>query len=250
MRRVLATNPRSGTHYLKALISSALGGPPVENHWTAPEELLAAVSSLPDNRLLYGHLSFSKHADVLDPERFPDLRMIVLTRHPIDRLISQLAWERVLTGDRNLPDPARTPQQLARELLLGLWDGKPWPNGLVVENYANWHNFLLRDLVTDWLERRNCLLVKFEELTSKPCEILTMCLNFLAVSISPEEVKKTTQAITFERLSGGRKPGQMDLASHYRRGVPGEWTSLFSLGEIDVLRSKYSIEFEKTGYVL
>jgi hypothetical protein len=246
MIAVLTNNPRSGTHYLKNLISAALGIRPLERDLSAPGELRAAISAAQGSELIYGHFRFSQHAAILDDGLIPDLRVVVLTRHPFDRLISQLAYETVLNG--RLPDPNHLPQQLARDLLLGHWDGRPWKDGMVVNDYPAWHNFLYRDLVTDWLDNRNCHLVKFEDLISNPAKVLSACVNFLGFDRPHDTILQITRKINFSTLSGGRKPGQLDPKSHYRKGVPGEWRDIFSPSDIWILKEKYSELFARCGY--
>ena len=248
MRRILTTIPRSGTHYLKSLISAALGTAPLEKDLSEPCDLLAAASSVPTNQLIYGHFSFSRHGELLSERTFPGLRMLVLTRHPFDRLISQLAFEKALGGA--LPDPNKTPQELARELLLGQWDGKPWANGTVVNDFAAWHNFLLRDLVTDWLEHRSCHLVKLENVVADPLGVLPACLEFFHIALPSSEVIEIVERINFQSLSGGRVPGQIDPASHYRAGVPGEWRHVFTNADVELLKPKFELELKGSGYSL
>lgn len=247
---VLTTIPRSGTHYLKSLISAALGIPPLEKDFErSPEGLRAALSALPGSQLIYGHFRFSLHGGVLDEKLVPGLRMVILTRHPLDRLISQVAFQKA--SGQQLPDPEHSPQRIVRDEMLGKWDGNELrSDGTVVEDCAAWENFLLRDFVTDWLDNRNCHLVKFEDLISTPIEVLIECLAFFRVTLPREEIVKITEAINFTTLSGGRSPGQVDPTSHYRRGIAGEWREVFSAADIDVLRRKCADVFRKSGYDL
>jgi hypothetical protein len=242
---------------LKSLISAALGKPALEL-WSppAPAELQAAMlrvamSLARNDQLICGHFCFSRDGRVLDERSVPGLRLLVLTRHPFDRFISQLAAEKAMGGNYgDYPYPNIPPQQLARELLLGQWDGKPLPNGQVTHDFAAGHNFHLRDLVTEWLIHRNCLLVKFEDLVSRPVDILVDCLSFIGVALPRAEILKITETINFMTLSGGRSPGQLDATSHYRKGTVGEWRQLFSAGDIEILRQKYGDEFTQIGYSL
>ncbi len=245
---VLITNPRSGTHYLKALLAAALGTPPVERSYATAQELRAALSAVSDRQVVYGHFRYSEFSWVLDPERLPDLRLFVLTRHPFDRLISQLAITRARGG--RLPDRTRTPQQLAREILLGEWDGLPWADGYVVPDYPALHNFYQRELVTNWLVHRPCHLVKFEDLVADSKRTLGECLGFLGVRISQAELGAITARVTFSSLSGGRRPGETDPMSHYRSGTPGEWRGAFSRQDIERLRPRYASAFHELGYEL
>lgn len=248
MRRVLTTNPRSGTHYLKTLISAVLGADPVEKRYQNAADLDATLSSVESNRLVYDHFHFTKFGSVLDTLKFGDLRLVALTRHPLDRLISQLAYEKALGG--RLPSHTRTPQQLAREMMLGQWDGKPWEDGFVVADYAAIHNHYLHELVSSWLEFRRCLLVRFEELVARPSEILARCLDHLHVNASPNDIQRAVKRVTFASLSNGRQPGQVDELSHYRCGLPGEWRRVFSPDDIKIMRPKYAEAFARGGYPL
>ncbi len=241
---VLSSSPRSGTHYLKSMISAALGSPPLERDLSAPDELHAALLGSQGDQLIYGHFRFSQHSAVLDQRRHSGLRMVVLTRHPFDRLISQLTFEKSLNGP--LPNPQHSPERLARDLLLGNWDGKPWQSGLTVKDYAAWHNFHTRDLVTDWLGDRRCLLVKFERLITSPVETLAECLEFYGVSRTHDEIVEITECVNFRSLSGGRSPGQLDPSSHYRLGRVGEWRNVFLATDREVLSQKYEFSIVST----
>lgn len=243
---ILSSIPRSGTHYLKSMISAALGTPPLEKDLSAPDDLLTVVSGTPGDQLIYGHFRFSQHAAILDEKRYPGLRMVLLTRHPFDRLISQIALTKSLNGP--LPDPGHSPRRLARDLLLGNWDGRAWSSGYVVQDFAAWHNFLIRDLVTDWCDNRRCLLVRYEELITRPVDTLAMVLEFYR-NIKPRvELVEITKGINFRSLSGGRSPGQLDSTLHYRQGIVGEWHGIFLPADLEVLKEKYEASLSKMAY--
>jgi len=63
--------------------------------------------------------------------------------------------------------------------------------------------------------------LRYEDLLDRPNETTTAVFNFLGVDTTP--VQACIEAASFEKLSGGRKPGQEDLASFYRKGVQGDW---------------------------
>ena len=245
LRAVLITNPRSGTHWFKSLLAACLGKAPVEQEFRDEAALSAAIECMSSDQFIYGHFSYSRFAQILDPGKRPGLRLIVLTRHPLDRLISQLAWERALEG--NLPDSARSPQRLARELMMGEWDGKAWENGSVVPDFAAMHEFYLSDLVTNWLKFRRSHLVRFEDLISDPANKLTACLHFLEHHVSRERIECAIESNSFINLSNGRTYGQIDPHSHYRRGEPGEWREVFDAIDIELLRLKYAVSFREAG---
>src|SRR6187399_232853 len=63
--------------------------------------------------------------------------------------------------------------------------------------------------------------LRYEDLLARPIETAAAVFNFLGVDTAP--AAQCIEAASFEKLSGGRKPGQEDLASFYRKGVQGDW---------------------------
>jgi hypothetical protein len=82
-----------------------LGYPPLEKDLSAPDDLRQAVLTADGKQLIYWHVRFSQHAAILNEKLLPDLRIIVLTRHPLDRLISP--YTKALGGP--LPHPEHSP---------------------------------------------------------------------------------------------------------------------------------------------
>ena len=52
----------------------------------------------------------------------------------------------------------------------------------------------------------------------------------------------------FSNKSGGRRPGEEDTASHYRKGVPGDWRNYFQKEHIDFFKERYNSLLVKLGY--
>jgi hypothetical protein len=52
----------------------------------------------------------------------------------------------------------------------------------------------------------------------------------------------------FANKSGGRKPGQEDTSSHYRKGVAGDWRNYFQEEHIDYFKNQYNPLLLKLGY--
>jgi hypothetical protein len=53
---------------------------------------------------------------------------------------------------------------------------------------------------------------------------------------------------SFERLSGGRKPGQEDSANHYRKGVAGDWKNHFKPVHVREFKRRYNDILLQYGY--
>src|SRR5690606_18169850 len=53
---------------------------------------------------------------------------------------------------------------------------------------------------------------------------------------------------SFSRLAGGRKRGQENVKSHYRKGVPGDWKNHFTEAHIRHFKESYNHVLVKLGY--
>lgn len=66
--------------------------------------------------------------------------------------------------------------------------------------------------------------------------------------IPSELIEEIIRKKSFERLSGGRKKGQENVNSHYRKGTPGDWRNHFSEGHKTAFKDKYNHVLVKLGY--
>lgn len=71
------------------------------------------------------------------------------------------------------------------------------------------------------------LEVRYESLHENPEHETERILTFLGMSADEHTVKSCVQAASFEQLTGGRKRGEEDPSSIFRKGVTGEWQLKF-----------------------
>ncbi|MGH3086623.1 MAG: sulfotransferase domain-containing protein [Rubrobacteraceae bacterium] len=69
--------------------------------------------------------------------------------------------------------------------------------------------------------------VRYEDLLTRPEQELGRLLRFLGADADERTVSRCVEAVSFEKLSKGRKPGQ-EAASFYRKGVAGDWKNVFT----------------------
>ena len=69
--------------------------------------------------------------------------------------------------------------------------------------------------------------LRYEDLLASPEAPVAGLFEFLGVEASPEAVRAALAASDFESLSEGRKRGEEDSGSFFRKGVAGEWREFF-----------------------
>jgi hypothetical protein len=76
------------------------------------------------------------------------------------------------------------------------------------------------------------LAVRYEDLKAEPQRCLGDICRFLGVRDDTEALQAAVAAGRFERLSGGRTPGEEDRASFFRKGASGEWRETLTAEQI------------------
>jgi hypothetical protein len=65
--------------------------------------------------------------------------------------------------------------------------------------------------------------LRYEDLLTNPEREAKKLFQFLNVDDSYGIVEELVDMCKFERMSGGRKPGEEDMDSFYRKGIAGDW---------------------------
>ena len=99
-----------------------------------------------------------------------------------------------------------------------------------------------------WLEAQEPFM-RFEEFMVSPERALMRAFNeFWRISISEDAVEHLVAKHSFANHSGGRKPGEEDRLSHYRKGVAGEWREHFTPKVMDAFDRKFGHLVRLAGY--
>ena len=91
-------------------------------------------------------------------------------------------------------------------------------------------------------------IVRYEDLKARPEETLGGALRFLGVGDDEQAVRKCLDENTFEALSAGRKPGQADPNSFFRKGVVGDWRNHFDEANVAVFKEVAGRTLIEAGY--
>ncbi|MEX2287789.1 MAG: sulfotransferase domain-containing protein [Planctomycetaceae bacterium] len=252
--RVLISAGRSGTHWLKEMISAALGTPPVEQGAWDTQTLQGILEGCGRRQLVYEHFRFNLHGAILDPARYPDMRIVLLHRHPFDQFISTAwyhlridnLWRGKINGLWELPDPDLDPSEVARAMLIGEYDDRI--RGSRGSYAVRWFIESLEWTTINWIESGRCCQVKYEDLVERTEEELIRVLNHLEIRFDEADIPQIVERNRFENLSGGRSRGEADGSHHYRKGTPGEWRSVFTDDDMPILRERYGDCLARLGY--
>jgi hypothetical protein len=94
----------------------------------------------------------------------------------------------------------------------------------------------------------NWIEVRYEEVLRRPHEELARLLAFLGAAHDNGTVRGCVEANRFERWSGGRKPGQEESSSFYRKGEAGDWRNAFTERDKDVFKRAAGKTLVELGY--
>jgi hypothetical protein len=211
--RFLASFPRSGSTWLRAILTNILdptarGDPRVFNRLIPGVSLgrLAQVMALPAPRLIHTHTPFRRDLG----------RAVYLCRDGRDVLVSYYHYQVTRQGlaDR-LPFPAWFERYASGRL------GQRWH-----ENVESWLVVGARALGD------NLLVVKFEALKADPRVQVGRIADFLGLGAGPERIERAIADASLEssrawerRLDGAVADPN---ASFYRGGGRGQWQAVFT----------------------
>ncbi len=153
---------------------------------------------------------------------FPEARIIHIIRDPRDGAVSGFARFR-----------ARLPAELTRPQYVASY-AKDWAARL--------------QTVRGVAEGKPYREIRYEDLHADTQNRAADLFRFIGVSDDPADVTAATEASSFERLSGGRRQGEVDAASHYRRGEVEGWRDELSEEEIAIAEAKAGKMMASLGY--
>jgi hypothetical protein len=92
-----------------------------------------------------------------------------------------------------------------------------------------------------------CLELRYEDLSVSPDDVLARTFRFLGVSDAPDIVDAAKESASFEKWAG-RKPGDEDKTSFFRKGLVGDWKGSLDQATLDRIADTCSSWMERKGY--
>ena len=94
----------------------------------------------------------------------------------------------------------------------------------------------------------NYTQVKYEDLLESGGREVKRLLEFLEVDSGDETVRRCIKSTSFEKMSGGRKPGDEDPSSFFRKGIAGDWKNVFNERDRQAFKEEAGELLIKLGY--
>lgn len=101
-----------------------------------------------------------------------------------------------------------------------------------------------KDYPNDFLEFR------YENMIDNPRPCVESVFKFLDVSSDKSLVDSCIDAASFKNLTKGRKAGEEDRSSHFRKGVVGDWQNHLNQQALDVCKRNASASAQLFNYSL
>lgn len=180
--------------------------------------------------VVHGHEKYRpEFAELLQSANF---RVIVMLRDPRDQTVSRLYHIRRDVGH---PFHAQLTVLNQEAALMTLIEGRP---GLLGVRSA-------MAISSSWLDAgADMLCVRYEDLSQDPTRELTKVMQYLAIPADNRLTQAIIRRNRFERQTIGRRiwqrprrQGEIDPASHFRKGTMHDWQNFFTPTHVDCFKA-------------
>ncbi len=101
------------------------------------------------------------------------------------------------------------------------------------------------ELLENWYSHNDTIKTKYELLLSDTFNEISKIINELGFDLKDHQIINAINNNSFQKLSGGRKQGQEDNRSFFRKGASGDWKSYFDKDVIDHFKNSQNARWNK-----
>lgn len=84
------------------------------------------------------------------------------------------------------------------------------------------------ELLKSWHEYPGAYHISYENMLKNSYKVMKKVFGYLNVAYNKRNLKELINEVNFEKLSKGRKRGEEDRTSFFRKGIAGDWKNHFS----------------------
>lgn len=92
------------------------------------------------------------------------------------------------------------------------------------------------------------LEVRYEDLLEAPPDVTKKLLDFLGADSGEDHVKSCLEKTAFQTGAEGRKPGEEDSSSRFRKGIKGDWKNVFTPEDLRTFDEISGEALDRFGY--
>lgn len=107
------------------------------------------------------------------------------------------------------------------------------------------------DWIRSWRQNRDpetTLELRYEQILEAPVDTMRQVATLFGLDTSEERIREIVDRNSFQRMTGGRKPGEGDSKSFARKGKAGDWKNQFDATTKAVYKASIGGFLIETGY--
>ena len=163
-------------------------------------------------------------------------KYFITVRDPRDSLISEYWYVR---KQKYHPDYLS-----AKTMDLGEYIEYKINSGEFLKQRLNW--------IKMWIENRdsnNSQIIRYEDLLHDTYNELEKAFSFIGIHVEKSEIERIINKYSFSTITG-RTRGQEDTKSFVRKGVVGEWETVFTQKQLNKIKKIWPGNLRKIGYYI
>ncbi|WP_333804625.1 sulfotransferase domain-containing protein [Sulfurospirillum sp.] len=257
-RILLTTMPRSGTTFFFDFLAKLFNFEKIEPRFAdglvprAPEwdpyKFDKTYLELKDGQILCAHYQLTDEIQAIIENK--ETLTIHLYRDPRDAQLSATFYiKNALTHHALHNTLSRMSESDAVALMLSGGLITTIDNELV--DYGGAAYFTKNTLA--WITNKDVCSIKYEDFFVNPFDTIKNIFIEKKLDLNDEKLKHTLSEFSFSKFSNGRNPGEEDKASHFRKGIIGDYKNYYtelhkalckkSIGQ-DLITLKYEKDYQ------
>jgi hypothetical protein len=223
---------KCGTSWLVGLLASLPGLSSVDMavngfHGTSPDDL----KKVPEGAVYHGHLNY--HSTIVSTLTEYKYCHAYIYRDLRDSIVSEYFHKFHFQKNQHIPSLVTRPESEMFSIdLIYKWSD-------VVYNAPS---------AVGWSKSKDCICLSYEDLLLSPVDTFARLIMGLGFKTEVNLIRYILFINRFMLKSGGRKPGETDPNSFFRKGVRGDWVNYINKETSFQLRLRNTDYFQHFGY--